>query len=324
MASDSLLIGRAEEAADRLFDARNGDAAPTYEPTSLPEAQAAIRRLSERFERLPGAISEALDAARASANLISSDRFQGIAEIIQNADDVDASQVRLLLGPTDLWIDHDGSPVQLRHVLGLATPWLSTKGSEADTTGRFGIGLMTLRSLSNTLEIHCHPYHVQLGEPTLSPIDPPTPPPGFEEAGWTTLRVPLERGDVSPEELEEWLDRWDDAALLFLRSISKVTLLDQEGAPIRQLAISRYDAARSASGRVEPKQESVMAAGGSRRWAVVGCIWRGRLDPSRGYASPQSNRDDYADRNSPSPIRHRSWSASRGASYHPDALAHIR
>ena len=191
LASDSPLIGRAKEAADHLFDARNGDAAPTYEPTSLLEARVAVRRLGERFEGLPGAISEALDAARESANLISSDRFQGIAEIIQNADDVDASQVRLLLGPTDLWIGHDGSPVRLRHVLGLATPWLSTKGSEADTTGRFGIGLMTLRSLSNTLEIHCNPYHVQVGEPTLSPIDPPTIPLGIEEAGWTTLRVPL-------------------------------------------------------------------------------------------------------------------------------------
>ena len=130
---------------------------------------------------------------------------------------------------------------------------------------------MTLRSLSNTLEIHCHPYHVQLGEPTLSPIDPPTPPPGFEEAGWTTLRVPLERGDVSPEELEEWLDRWDDAALLFLRSISKVTLLDQEGAPIRQLAISRYDAAEVLLDEWNPSRrvlrQRVEAAAG-RSWVV--------------------------------------------------------
>ena len=117
MDSDSPLIGRAEEAADRLFNARNGDAAPTYEPASFLEAQAAVRRLGERFEGLPGAISQALDAARESANVISSDRFQGIAEVIQNADDVEASQIRLLLGPTDLWIGHDGSPVQLRHVL---------------------------------------------------------------------------------------------------------------------------------------------------------------------------------------------------------------
>ena len=161
--------------------------------------------------------------------------------------------------------------MQLRHVLGLATPWLSTKGSEADTTGRFGIGLMTLRSLSNALEIHCHPYHVQLGEPTLSPIDPPTPPPSFDEAGWTTLRVPLERGEVSPEELEEWLDRWDDAALLFLRSISKVSLLDQESAPTRQLAISRYDAVEVLLDELNPSRrvsrQRVEAADG-RSWVV--------------------------------------------------------
>ena len=242
LASDRHLIMLAEDAAKRLFYAQNGGTAPTYEPTDLPEAEAAVRHLGELFDGLPGAVSEALGAARESGDLLSSDRFQGIAEIIQNADDVDASQVRLLLGPTGLWVGHDGSPVRLRHVLGLATPWLSTKGGEADTTGRFGIGLMTLRSLAKTFEIHCHPYHVQLGEPTLSPIDPPTPPPGFDEAGWTTLCVPLERGVVTPGELEEWLDRWDDAALLFLRSITKVTLLDLEGAPIREVAISRHDA----------------------------------------------------------------------------------
>ena len=43
-------------------------------------------------------------------------------------------------------------------------------------------------------------------------------------------------------ELEEWLDRWDDAALLFLRSITRVTLLNPDGAPIQELAISRHDA----------------------------------------------------------------------------------
>ena len=242
LSSDSLQIRSAEQAADRLFDARNGDVLPSYEPTSLPAAEAAVRRLGERFNGLPGAIVEALDAARASGDLISSDKLQGISEIIQNADDVDASQVWFVLGSTDLWVGHDGSPVQLRHVLGLATPWLTTKRSEAAPIGRFGIGLMTLRSISNTLEVHCHPYHVQLGDPTLSPIDPPMLPPGLGEVGWTTLRIPFEHGVVSAGELADWLDRWDSSALLFLRSVSRVTLLDTEGTLIRELSISRSDA----------------------------------------------------------------------------------
>ena len=242
LASDSLQIKSAEEAADQLFNARNGDTAPSYEPTDLPAAEAAVRRLGKRFNDLPGAIAEALDAARDSGDLLSSDKLQGISEIIQNADDVDASQVRLILGPTDLWVGHNGRPVQLRHVLGLATPWLTTKRSEAAPIGRFGIGLMTLRSISNTLEVHCHPYHVQLGEPTLSPIDPPMPPLVLGEAGWTTLRIPFEQGMVGAGELAEWLDRWDSSALLFLGSVSRVTLFDTEGTLIRELSISRSDA----------------------------------------------------------------------------------
>ena len=242
MASDSLQIRSAEEAADQLFDARNGNTAPSFEPTDLQAAETAVRRLGKRFNDLPGAIAEALNAARDSGDLLSSDKLQGISEIIQNADDVDASQVRLVLGSTDLWVGHDGSPVQLRHVLGLATPWLTTKRSEAAPIGRFGIGLMTLRSISNTLEVHCHPYHVQLGDPTLSPIDPPMLPPGLGEAGWTTFRIPFEQGMVSAGELAEWLTRWDSSALLFLRRVSRVTLLDTEGTLIRELSISRSDA----------------------------------------------------------------------------------
>ncbi len=265
-------IALAVNAAEQLFNDWDDDRTPpVYEPRNSQEANAAVRRLSELFKELPGTARVALDAARGSGNLLSSDRLQGLAEIVQNADDVEASQVRLCLRPTDLLISHDGLPVHLPHVLGFATPWLSTKGSEADTTGRFGIGLTTLRSLSKTIEIHCHPYHIQFGEPTLSPINLPTLPLGLGQAGWTILRVPLKRGVVSPSELEEWLDRWDDAALLFLRRISKVTLLNPEGIPIRELAISRHDYGEMPVGGSNPSgkvsRQRVEAADG-RSWIV--------------------------------------------------------
>ena len=168
-------------------------------------AHAATRRLGELYGEIAGSVADALDRARESGELLSSDRLQGLAEIVQNADDVGASQVRILLRSNDLLVGHNGSPLRLRHVLGLAMPWLSTKGSEADTTGRFGIGLMTLRSLSTTLEVLCDPYYVRLGAPSVSPIRPPTLPDGFNEAGWTTLRIPLDEGVLSTAELGQWL-----------------------------------------------------------------------------------------------------------------------
>ena len=221
--------------------AEDASAVDVYEPRNPLEANAAVQRLGQLFEDLPGTITRVLEAASGSANLLSSDRLQGLAEIVQNAADAGASQVRLLLTPTDLLATHDGRPVLLHHVLGFATPWLSTKSADATPIGRFGIGLMTLRALSATMEVHCPPYHVQIGEPTISPVDRPVLPLGFQEAAWTTLRIPLEEGSVSSEELVEWLDRWDDAALLFLRHLSRVTLVAPGGEAVRELTLDRSD-----------------------------------------------------------------------------------
>ena len=148
-------IADAVEAAEQVFDPRSAPSGPAFEPTSINEAQAAVQRLAELFEELPGSIAEALDGARSSGSLLSSDRLQGLAEIVQNADDVKASHVCFLLRPTELLVSHDGTPVRLPHVLGLATPWLSTKAGDARTIGRFGVGLSALQSLSTTLEVHC-------------------------------------------------------------------------------------------------------------------------------------------------------------------------
>ena len=236
---DTSSVARAVEAAEILFDAGDPGAADIYEPRNSLEANAAVRRLGQSFEELPGTITRVLEAASGSAELLSGDRLQGLAEVVQNADDAGASQVRLLLTPTGLLVTHDGKPVRLRHVLGFATPWLSTKSDDSGSLGRFGIGLMTLRSLSATMEVHCPPYHVRIGEPTISPVDRPALPPGFQEEGWTTLRIPMKEEALSPDELVAWLDRWDDAALLFLRNVLRVALLASGGETIRELSLRR-------------------------------------------------------------------------------------
>jgi hypothetical protein len=77
---------------------------------------------------------------------------------VQNAEDLDATDVRILTKERELLVAHNGSPVRLPDVLALAMPWLTSKAEQADSTGRFGIGLMTLQSLSPHLEIHRWPW----------------------------------------------------------------------------------------------------------------------------------------------------------------------
>ena len=261
----------AEEAAEKLFNARIGETLDVFEPPDIESARAATRRFGELFNNLPGSIAGALEMARVSAELLSSDRLQGIAEIVQNADDVEATQVKIVPRPSELLVSHNGKPVQLRHVLGLATPWLSTKGGDTAALGRFGIGLMTLRSLSDVLEVHCHPYHVRLGDPTVSPISPPETDDEFLEAGWTTFRIPLTLGQLGMEELEEWLGRWDDSALLFLRHVKRVTLLNSGEGVVRELTLSRTDEGDISVGTPEndctASRQQVTVADG-RSWTV--------------------------------------------------------
>ena len=259
-------IARAVEAAEQVFDPKPG--VSPYEPEDAREARAAVSRLGEIFAGLPVSIAEALDGARSSGTLVSSDRLQGLAEIVQNADDAGASEVRLLVTPTDLLVTQNGSPVRLPDVLGFATPWLSTKTDDATAIGRFGSGLSALQSLSKTLEVHCAPYHFRIADPTVGTVEPPDFPPQFREPGWTTLRVPLSPGMLQPAELEAWLNRWDDSALLFLRHVDLVTLLDENGDPIRRLELSRQaddpvsDSEPAALGR------GLAGTADGRSWAV--------------------------------------------------------
>ena len=187
----------------------------------------------------------------------------------QNADDAHASVVRFQLGPTELLATHNGDPVRLSDVLAFATPWLTTKFNDADATGRFGIGLSTLRSLSNTLEVHCAPYHVRIGDPRIAPIGQPEHPPGFCEPGWTTLRVPVPQGTIQAQALEDWFSQWDDSALLFLRSVSRVTLLDPNDGTTLRLEFARHpDGNPSVTSELPAVSREHATASDGRSWTT--------------------------------------------------------
>ncbi len=260
-------ISRARKAAELVWDKKA--VPPDLEPVNAKEAQEAIQHLGKLSTQLPGAPAEMIYAARSSGTLISSDRLQGLAEIIQNADDVKASELLIQLRNADLLATHNGNPVRLSDVHAFAMPWLTNKSGDAASTGRFGIGLSTLQSLSRTFELHCAPYHVEIGDPTIAPITPADLPPEFSQPEWTTLRIPLADGTLQPSELDQWLSRWDDSALLFLRHVTRVTSLDPDCDTIRLLELSRHQDKESVTGpeSIAMSRERVEASDG-RSWAV--------------------------------------------------------
>src|SRR5262245_53101786 len=79
-------------AAETVFNSPK--AKLTAEPTTSAEARVAVARLRELLAAAPGVFVEALDGARAGAEVLSPDRLQGLAELVQNADDAGATWIR--------------------------------------------------------------------------------------------------------------------------------------------------------------------------------------------------------------------------------------
>jgi hypothetical protein len=188
-----------EDAARRLF--QDPRARIAFEAADEAEANRAVAEFGALFDAAPGVFKVALEGAKAGAETLSSDRLQGVAEIIQNADDAGATFVEFQLIDAQLIAVHDGRPVTLPDVLALAIPWLSNKTNDARSIGRFGIGLTTLHALSRVLDVHSGPYHIRLGTPTIQAIDDDELPLELGDQPWTAFSVLLPDAPLDLDEL---------------------------------------------------------------------------------------------------------------------------
>ncbi len=186
-----------------------------------------MRLLDAGLREGPAAMRAAVLRTQETADCLSGDRLQVFAELVQNADDAGARRMRFRVGPDALAVAHDGRGVGLGDVLLMALPGLSGKAQDPDATGRFGIGLATVRALSRVWEVHSPPYRVRfdgIGIGVAEQLDAGADgfANGLASEGWTVFRVPLAGVALSEGEVARWFERWDDGALLFLRNLREV------------------------------------------------------------------------------------------------------
>jgi hypothetical protein len=181
--------------------------------------------------KLPYLVTELIEGGEQFAGQVHSKATRGLQEIVQNADDQAALQIRFAYRRTrnahQLLVAHDGNPVELRDVINMAYPLLSGSRADPEKIGRFGVGLKTLNRFGRRLAVHCPPL------------------PGFVIHDGRIKRVPPERairGLWDPEEREtlfvlnledqafdyqfflRWLNGWDASSLLFVRHLRSVSL----------------------------------------------------------------------------------------------------
>ncbi|WP_284534515.1 sacsin N-terminal ATP-binding-like domain-containing protein [Nocardioides sp. T2.26MG-1] len=248
-------------------------------PADADAASASLVALAEEFQKLPPSIRGALGRATGNAAQLSDDRLQGLAELLQNADDEGADDAYFSVDNDRLLFGHNGSDFTLPDVWGLTIPWLSDKTSRAEKLGRFGIGLKTLQALSDTLEGHNGHFHLSLGRSSLRAADADPRWPSKPEAATTAFVVPFQHGATTESEVADWLQSWSDAGLLFLSSLRSVTLLDVHGDPVTRVSIS-----------VGEPAVIELAAGSAVRTSVTAGDGRTWLRYSRKAKSPAGHR----------------------------------
>ncbi|MDT0422551.1 sacsin N-terminal ATP-binding-like domain-containing protein [Streptomyces evansiae] len=195
------------------------EASVEVEVPTPDEAARAVRLFDQGLRSGRGVHRKMAEGALHGAKTLSTDRLQVLSEFVQNSDDAGAEQLRILLRSDYLLVAHDGAGLHLADVLPLGMPWLSGKTFDAETTGRFGIGLSTLRALTAVWEVHCHPFHVRFSGTSLEPAAPPELPTEISGPEWTVFCIPLTPGTLTAAQLLAWFDDWNDASLLFLRHL---------------------------------------------------------------------------------------------------------
>ena len=176
------------------------------------------------------------------------DRTHFLFELLQNAEDAKASDVRLHLMTDKLVIEHNGVLFSHADVVSITKVAKSTKSGDANgNIGRFGIGFKSVYAYASTPRIYSGAYSFEIRD-FIYPYDiAPIP----LQEGWTRIEIPFNNGEIAPEKafseiMKALREQIRSETLLFLNNICHLEISIQGGqSPI---SISKEDRERKGTG----------------------------------------------------------------------------
>lgn len=151
------------------------------------------------------------------------DNAHFIYELLQNAEDANATVVEFELHDSDLEVRHNGSrSFSLKDIDSITNIGDSTKKDDPTQIGKFGVGFKAVYSYTSRPEIRSGTYSFAIEDLFVNERIG-----GEAPLGWTSFRFPFDRqekpADVAVEEVTRGLAELDEKTLLFLNHISTVT-----------------------------------------------------------------------------------------------------
>lgn len=163
-----------------------------------------------------------------------SERTHFIFELIQNAEDADATELTFELFPDRLQVRHDGRPFTEADVRGVCGVGKTSKSAELNKIGKFGIGFKSVYAYTQTPHIYSADENFcirQYVRPDLVPSLNEPVPGGKPE---TLFVFPFDRDDppagAAAAEISAALAEIKPATLLFLRKIRRMRMCGPQAA----------------------------------------------------------------------------------------------
>ena len=151
-----------------------------------------------------------------------SDPSRFVYEILQNADDAEASEVQFFLTNDKLKIIHNGKKeFDYQDVESITTIGSSTKQDDINAIGKFGAGFKSVFAITETPQINSGKYHFKIRDFII-----PEQLPSINNDSKTTIVLPFNHSNLSCDEayrqINKRLGYLESESLLFLSNIKEI------------------------------------------------------------------------------------------------------
>jgi hypothetical protein len=153
------------------------------------------------------------------------DNAHFIYELLQNAEDPKATEVRFNLTDAAVEFEHNGERLfTLKDVESITSIGNSTKRDDATSIGKFGVGFKAVFAYTNTPEIHSGDFHFRIHDLVIPETN------GVSKSSFSERKTsfifpfdnPKKPSAIAVKEIETGLRNLGDNTLLFLSHIHKV------------------------------------------------------------------------------------------------------
>lgn len=200
-----------------------------------------IKQIHDDHQNLANVLKDHSGIRRIVEDDLYPDTAHFIYELLQNAEDAQASDATFILSGSALIFEHDGRPFNEHDIRGITDIGEGTKSKDDNQIGRFGIGFKVVFSFTETPRIWSPTFAFEIYDMVLPKELPMDSMLGKRTRFEFKFNSEKKRPDAAFSEINKGFEEISDKTLLFLSNIEKIKWKIEDGQEVHLQRITHYD-----------------------------------------------------------------------------------